>query len=505
MTLDSIVRVTATIEPAGASGENFGRSLFVYAGDASGTTRAAIVGDRARDLRVNRYDSLDDVAEDFASDHAAYLAAAAYFAQTPFPRALVVAGWVAAGAEDYILGATGYADATSLASILAAGSSAEFRVAGGQSVTVDLAGVSGSGDTGFGNAAAAIQTALRTITSAPNLSAVEVTYDTAADAFQVKGAIGVDLGGVLSGDGAEAVGLDTAATYHPGFPAETITDALARVQRVDDTWYWLLLSADQVASASLVAVATWLQTQPKQGVFAVTGPDVLVAAEATSRAAQVADLGSERATLIWSAVADYKDASLAGLFSGTDFDARDSLPTAFGKALPGRASDMLTSTQRAELTRKRINTYEVVGGHAIVQTGVTVRAEWFTDTRYWLDWLIQRIQTTVFALLRGNPRVALTVAGIGRIQAVIEDACQEVRRPGGIAPGPVPATVATQIRRVTGTDFGSTLSRGFLVHVGSLDDQSAADRAAREAPPVSVWVRDASAVHSLDVAIRLSA
>lgn len=496
MTLDTIVRVTATIEPAAASGADFGRSLFLYTGDASGTTRAAIAGDRARDLRVNRYDSLDDVAEDFASTDQAYLAAAAYFAQTPFPKALVVGSWVVAGAEDYILGATDIEGATVLSAIKSNGADT-IGLQDGTEANVDT-----SSDADLSAVAATVQTALRTINA---LAAVEVTYSATDEAFQVKAPVGVDLGGVLTGTTAQAMGLGTTGTYYPGFPAETITQALARVQRVDDSWYWLLLASNLVASDNALLVGTWVSTQPKQMVVAVAGQDVLTANDAASRAAQLAELGTERITLIWSGTVDYKDASIAGLFSGTDFGARDSLPTMFAKSLPGRAADVLTSTHKAELARKRINYYEEVGGHAIVQPGETTRSDWWTDTRYWLDWLIDRIQTKVFALLRGNPRVALTVAGAGQIQAVIEDACLEVRRPGGIAPGEVSDTVATQIRRVTGTDFGDTLSRGFLVHVGAPADQSAADRAAREAPPVSVWVRDASAVHSLDVAIRLSA
>ena len=503
MTLDSIIRVTATIDPSDASGEEFGRSLFMYTGDASGTTRAAIAGDRARDLRVNRYDTLAEVEEEFEdNDHEVYKAAAAYFQQTTTPKTLIVAGWHAAGAVSYILGATGI-DSTDVDAIKALGQS--VFTAAGESVTVDL-NVSGTGDTALGNVATAIQAMLRTIT-APDLSGVTVTYDDAADAFQVTAPIGVDLGGVLGGAGAEGVGLGSTARHYPGVPVETITQAVERVQRSDDTWHWIVAAADIVASDHVVTLATWLQNEKKQGVFAVRGASVLVANDATSRAAQIAALDGgeyERNTLIWSGAADYKDASIAALFSGTDFTALDSLPTLHGRTLPGRTADVLTSAQRRELERKRINYYETVAGHAIVRQGGTVRSGWWVDTRYWLDWFIQRVQTDLYALLRRRPRVPLTARGMGEIQAVIENVCADGRRNGGIAPGTVSNAIANDIRRLVSADFNGRLSRGFLVHIAALSTLTDEQRANRKTPQINVWLTGAGAAHDLDIAVSFS-
>lgn len=501
MTLDSIIRISATIEPSAASTDTFGRTLLLYDGDFSGTTRAAIAGDRARDLRVNRYTSLAEVGEDYATTHPVYTAAAAYFAQTPFPRDLLTASYDAAGAGDYILGATGQTGAAQLTAIKAVGSSAAFRLANGKSVTVDLASVTGSGDTGFTNVATEIQTALRTITSDPDLRQVTVTYDAAADAFTVAAPIGVDLAGVLSGDGAAIVGLASTATYYAGRPAETIAQTLERIQDTDDSWYWLVLTADLVASDSSVAAATWVRNERKQAIMAFTDVAVLTPSESASRAAQIVALDSERNTLFWSARADYKDASAAARFAGTDFGRADSLPTLFGKSLPGRTADSLSAAQRNELDRKRINYYEQVGGHAIVRPGQTTRDGWWTDTRFWLDWLTQRIQNDIYDLLRTEPRIPLTDYGVGLIQAEVEDACEDGVRNGGIAPGKVSEATAGEIRRATGADFDGTLSRGYLVWVDPLSEQSLADRQARKAPPVTVWLKGSGAVHSVDIAI----
>ncbi|MCY3784572.1 MAG: DUF3383 family protein [Chloroflexi bacterium] len=504
MTLDSIIRIDATIEPSAASSDTFGRTLLLYAGDFSRTTRADVAGDRARDLRVNRYTSLAEVGEDYPTTHRVYEAAAAYFQQKPYPRDLLTASFVAAGAGDYILGATGFTGDDSLTVIKGAGASAEFRLPNGKSVNVDLASVSGSGDTGLEATATAIQTALRTISSDPNLGTATVAYDAAADAFTLAvPTIGESLGGLLSGAGAEVVGLGSTGTYYPGRPASTVAETMEIIQNMDDDWYWLEITPDLVASS--VAIATWIRTERKQAIYEFTDLGVLTPNESASRAAQIVALDSERNSIIWDAIADYKGISSAGVFAGTNFNRRNSLPTLFGKTLAGRrVGQVLTAGQRNELNRKRINWYQTIAGDNVVRPGVTTRKPWFIDTRLFLDWFIVTMQTRLWRIIRSKPRVPLTDHGIGELQAEAEAVCEDGVDNGGIAPGTVDEEVAGEIRRVTGTDFDGTLSRGYLVWFDQLSEQPLADRQARKAPPFTVWLKDAGAVHETDIAIRFN-
>ena len=499
MDLDSIVRVTATLEPPAASGDQFGRALFVFTGDATGSSRAAIAGARARDLRVTRFNSLDAVGGDFATTHVAYKAAASYFRQVPYPRRdFLTAGWHSAGAVSYILGETGIEGASQLTAIKALGDSP--FIAAGQSVDVNL-NQSGTGDTGYAAIASAIQTGLRTITS-PDLSGIDVAYSTSDDAYQVEAPIGVDIGGVLSGEGAEAVGLGDDASYYAGVAAETaIGDALDRIQAADDSWYWLVIDPVLADSASAEDVADWVGDERKQFVVDAIGIGALTTDETTSRAARVAAKSSSRTPIIWSGTVDHKAASAAGRMASTDFSAVDSLPTLFAKALPGTEPDSLTTAQRAELDRKLINYYTTVGGSNILRPGVTPLPGWWVDTRYWLDWLTERIQTDIYTLLRSIQRLPLTARGLGLIQTVVEDVCEAGRRNGGIAAGRVGEITANEIRATTGTAFDGTLSRGYLVYVEPIENQSTADIAARKAPPVRVWLKGSGAVHFVDISL----
>ena len=496
--LDSIIRVTATIEPSPASARTFGRTLFAYTGDASGTSRVAIAGARARDLRVNRYDGIAAVAEEYATAHVVYEAAAAYFKQVPYPRDLLTVGWHETGAKSYVLGETGLSTATQLTDIKNVGSST-FTIAG-QDVTVDL-NVSGTGDTGFAAVATELQTEIRTVSS-PDLSSVVVSYDTTADAYLIDIPIGVDIGGLPSGEAAEAVGLGADGAYYAGVAAETaISATLDRARNEDDSWYWIVLDPALSNSATSETVATWASTQAKSAFFDATGTGALVAAETTSQAYDLFDLGYDRTDIIWSNTLDYKAVQCAAVFAGWNPDGSGELPTLFGKELEDAKPDVLSSAQRAELERKRINYYTTVGGDDIVRQGVTVDADYWIDTRVWIDWFIKRVQDDVFGLLKGSPRVPLTERGVGQIQSVIEAACEVGRDNGGIAPGTVTETTANEIRRATGGDFNGTLSRGYLVQVGSVSAQPQVDREARKAPPINVWLKGSGAVHSLDIAL----
>ena len=392
--IGDIVRVTATIEPGSAARAAFGRTLFVHAGGASFATRADILNLYARDSGVNAYDALADVEAAYGVTHVAYLAAQSYFAQIPFPADLKTAGWFAAGALGHVVGATGQTGATQLAALKALGTVA--FVIGGQSVDVDLNQV-GTGTVGYMAIATAIQTAIQTIT-APDLSAATCTYEAAPGAYRVEVAIGIDIGGPMSGAGSEAVGLAGAGSrYLPGVPVETVGQALTRINTADPGWYWGV-PAPSIANdlTDVLAFGIWFEGEEKQAVIDATGDDVLVANETASIAGQLSIRSLSRTSVLWSRTADYKAASAAARFSSVDFRRVDSLITLFGKTLPGRAADNIALTaQVAELTRKRINYYVPVGGTDIVRPGVTLVSGWYMDTRLWLDWMIDRIRRDI--------------------------------------------------------------------------------------------------------------
>ena len=211
-----------------------------------------------------------------------------------------------------------------------------------------------------------------------------VTYDT--DHFRIESEPGAL--NFFTGDIAGRLGLDTDnAKLYTGVPAETIGASLSRLVSTD--WYWLTVGSVIYADATNAqAVATWIGTAVKQLIIDNIQPGVLTTDETTSIAAKLSVLESDRVSVMWSRAGDYKAVSLAARFSSVDFEAANSLITAKFKQLIGTKSDDITTSQKLELDRKRINHYSPYGGADLVAEGWTLNSSTWMDVRLWLDWFV---------------------------------------------------------------------------------------------------------------------
>ena len=488
--ISNIVRVSAILAPQGVLRREFGRTLFLYpAADSPDLDR------RARDLRVNEYASQATVANDYGTTEEAYRAGNIYFQQVPYPRDFLTAAWFEGGAVSQLVGTVPDGPLTAIKAL----SNTTITVAG-QSLSIDL-DVTGTGNTGFGNIAAALQTAIRTIAD-PDLSGATVTYDT--DHFVVSVPSGADLGGVFAGAAAGTLGLGETAVYQRGTPPETVTEALDRIEAINNSWYWLTLApAIYTVEASALAVAAWAAPKTVQLVIDNTNMGVLLQNEAASIPAKLSALEYDRTSVVWSRTPDYKAVSLAGRFSSVNFAAPNALITAKFKDLPGTLPDDITSTQKAELDRKRLNHYSPFGGDSIFVEGWTLRPGTWIDVRYWLDWLVNATQIAVYNRLRQSPaRIPQTDDGIKAIQNVVENVMEQGVRNGGAAPGQLSEALANDVRLATGNrEFNGFLSTGYLVYIEPVALQPQSDRTQRKAPPVRVWAKGSGAVHFVEVSI----
>ena len=82
--IQDIVEVKAQIEPRGAGGREFGRTLLL-------TTDPTLDPGAGR---VGVFASMDEVARVFTADSVPYQAAQVYFSQVPYPRNLVIGRWI---------------------------------------------------------------------------------------------------------------------------------------------------------------------------------------------------------------------------------------------------------------------------------------------------------------------------------------------------------------------------------------------------------------------------
>ena len=500
--LSEIVRVTATISAAGTPRATLGRGLYL--------TRDRTVLDVSGAEKVKSYNGLSEVADDFASSLDPYLAAQRWFGQSPYPNKLLVGRWVNQDQRAEVRGG----DVSTLLATFAAISDGSFSVKG-----IDFTGVnlqdtdSAQGGaqpvTDLAGVATAVQAALRGNGDAA-LAGATVTYDEAVEKFRVEfSSIAADAGAVFAaetnGNGTDlsalmALTTETGAVYHPGASEETVADALDAIRDVDPSFVFVTIDPALNGTQAMLDVSAWVAANPCIFCAESNEPEALTTGEGTSFAARLAAVQSSRTLLTWSAARDYKAVSIAARLSSVNFAVPGSLITAAFKQLPGTTPDDITSAQRAELERKRVNYYTRVGGTNVYLEGWTLKPGVWVDVVYWIDWITDAIKTAVFNLLTSSRRVPQTVDGIAAIREVIVAVCEEGVRNGGIAPGTVSPAMAARIAQVTGVDsFNGELPNGYLVYIGSLADQAPSERTARVAPAINVWLKGSGAVHSVDI------
>ena len=368
--------------------------------------------------------------------------------------------------------------------------------------------------TSYTDVAATLQTGLRAA-GTPELNTATVAYDVRLGVFMVT--LGFDIfdGSPYQVTGhfvdtaqsaAAALGLvqPSGGAIAPGYADESIEEAVAAVQALDSSWYFLTVDRDVAGEQELLDLAAWVQAQPHMLALDVSGPDTLAPEETTSLAARLSALELDRTFLVWSAAPDYKALSMAARLSSVRFDGQNTLITAKFKSLPGTIPDALDRVGQLELDRKRVNYYTRFGPAAIFAEGWTLKPGTWIDVLYWLDWLVDRIQRDVFDLLHRANSVPLTSVGVALIEDTIERACEAGRRNGGIAPGRVSESLAHDIRQATGNpNFDGFLTRGYLVVVGAIDDRPQQQRDQRIAPPGWVWLKGSGAIHQIEIALSL--
>ena len=312
-----------------------------------------------------------------------------------------------------------------------------------------------------------------------------------------------DLGaGFTDSDESRVLGLSSqvGARTFAGADSETITQALDRLARIDPDFYFVTLAEGIVDTGDVLEAAGWAASNDRFLLADSHEESALDPADTTSVIARLAAPRSPSASAIWSRASDYKAVSLAARFSAVNFEGVQSLITAKFRRLYGTVPDDLTPTQAAALRERGVNWYSNVGGTPIIQEGTSFGG--WIDVQVFLDWLVTRIRENLFNALRSANRVPQTDDGIAALKEAAEDICAQGVRNGGIAPGTLAETEANVIRLATGNpDFTGFLSNGYLVHVLPVAEQPQADREARKAPPVSVWLKGSGAVHFLNIGL----
>ena len=248
----------------------------------------------------------------------------------------------------------------------------------------------------------------------------------------------------------------------PYTPSGSVVTDLQNIQDVNDDWY--ALACTDRTSATVQAIAAWIETQIKIFGTASDDPNIInkplgsgSGYDSTSIAAIFANAGYVRSFVLFNedAATDYPECAWFGvclpLTPGSE--------TWMFKQLASISESDLDATQEDNAFGKGCNTYEFIGGFGITQKG-TVAAGEYIDVIRGVDWLTSTIQTYVYNTLILNPKVPYTDSGITAIEAQIRRALELGVTNGFIAQDPAYNVIVPLASSVSPEDKAARVLNG---------------------------------------------
>ena len=474
--ITEFTNASITVTPTGVAGGNFGILGFL-----TNETGVIPVAERARS-----YTSLASVGDDWAADSEVYLAAVAYYSQTPQPVDFtVLMSYETAQAAQLIGG--GHDTMAEL--VLITTGAFDIDVDGG---TLNISALDFSGESTLDGVAviiaAKLNTALIGTTCTHNGYGFIVTSPTT-------GATTSSISFATSTDGtSSALGWEQhQALVSDGIDPETPVDSLAAILSQGIDFIGLVThksyrdASGGATGTDTADIADWCEAAKKIFMNTTNDLSTLSSAIATDVASQLmAKTLRYSLTTFSKNVNEYPSASVFGRAASVNFEGIATTITLNLKQMPTVTVEDLTPGEFATLRAKYAS--------AIVKVGKTVNA--YTDSRMasgsWLDtthgllWLENRIETDMFNLLyQSGTKIPYTQAGINLAIARLERSLEAAVRNGLAGPGFLPD--------------GSYLPNGYIVNSVALGDVPAGDKGNRVYRGLGFKMVGAGALHEIHI------
>lgn len=488
LSVSDVVNVSVNMSPVAAALRNFGNLLILGASNVIDTNE-----------RLRLYTGLAAIASDFGTTAPEYLAAQAYYAQTPQPANCYIGKWAQTATSGVLHGALLTTAQQALANFTAVAS-------GGLKVTVDgvlksLTGINLSTALNLNGVASLVTTALA--------GAATVTWNATLGRFDVVSATTGTASGVSFGT-APASGTDISAlmglqqgqggTTVAGIAAESLAAAVASVANQSTDWYGLYVAAPGVAVADHVAVAGFIEAASPARIYGITSADqaILDPTQNNDIASQLQALKYNRTFVQYSSKSAYAAAAIYGDAFTVNFQGSRTTITLKFKPEAGVAPETLTESQAAAAMAKNANIYVNYNNSTSILQNGTMASGAFFDEIHGTDWLQNDVQTAIYNLLITSPKVPQTDAGVNMILATIESRLAQAVVNGFVAPGVWNAPGFGAL------NMGDMLSKGFYTYAPPIATQAVADRAARKAPAIQCAIKLAGAIHSANIQINVN-
>ena len=453
----TLVRVTTRVAAGGVMRLPFGRGLLVTLDDALSAGGAG---------KARLYENIGALNDDFDAGDALD-AAGVWFSADPIPQGLWVGRWAPTDISTTLTGGTPSA-ATAFT-----GTDYSFAINGTNVTPIDLSTPTTNaaiataietvlaGTTGFAGATVTFASGAFIITLADG-SAISPAYLTAAvDAMGTQ--VGTDLVPLLAMGEGDAI-------YRRGHDAESAVDAVGEMLALARAGspVALFLAGD----APLTDPVSGNDTREDLAAFAQannmvfglldTSDQAVTPNDATSQMALAFSRSQDKVTAVYSDAGEYPEIGLLAEMSAQNLNLPQSIITPHPKGIPGVAATDIDATQLAELARKRGNVLTLVGGLPSLLGGYTSRAGYWLDAVWWLLWMRNELQLSIWNAQRASRRFNAAI-----LNDTLFQVARKGVRSGGIQPGrSVNAATRAEIIAATGNnDFDGVLSAGFLVWV----------------------------------------
>lgn len=473
-----VVNVAVEMSPTAAALRNFGSCLILGDSDIIDT-----------DERIRLYSSISDIATDFGISSREYLAAQAFFSQSPQPTQVYIGRWAKSATAGRLRGRT-LSSAEQDISLFTA------ITTGTLSLTIDgasksMASIDLSAETNLNGVASQISSALGVsgscawtgerfvITSATTgTSSTVATTDT----------------GTLS----SLMGFAGSATSVAGVAAESLASAITALLDYN-TWYMVCVAPDASDDSIVEAAGLIEAASPSRMIGFTTHNSTEIDSTASSTlGSRLKGLGYNRTILVYSSDSPVAAASVFGRMATINFEGSNTTLTLKFKQLPGVTAENLRSSQAEALKSHNVNAFcAYQNDTSILQEGIT-SGGWFIDETHGLDWLQNRVETDLWNLLYTSKKVGQDESGATAIVSCVNKSLEQGVTNGLIAPGVWNGDAFGAL------ESGDTLSTGYYVYIQPFDEQSQSDREARKAPPIQIAVKLKGAVHFINVTITVN-
>jgi hypothetical protein len=469
--------------------------------------------------RIRAYSSLSAIGSAFGSTSPEYLAAQAYFSQSPPPAQVYLGRWAHSATAGRLIGIPLTAQQQQMSNFNQITAGAFHIQFNGSPPGYDVRGINLTGTTNLNGVAAAIQAAARGTTG---VGIVTITWDgvrfiirgpNAGAGFSVQPL--TDAAAPAHTYLGPLIGCDSAQNpaSHNGSAAETLLQA---VQALDaQATYYYALNTDacpDAADADREAVAAYIEASGAASlphIYCFTCQDPNALTSATTDVGAVLQAGGYQRTFVqWSSTSQYAACSEIALFMTVNLEGSDTMITAAYKDEPGITPESLSTNSANYLDQKGYNYYAMFNnGVPVLVNGCMICTsilpggganEVYIDEMLGADGLANAIQTDYFNLMTQLTKLPQTDAGSHLGATAIESACDQFVTNGYLGPGVWNASGFGQIAT------GSFLSKGYYIYTPPIATQAQADRSARKSVPYQVAAKTAGAIHTANIAVTVN-